>query len=125
MGIREALDSVFPRGKIEVEVKQFDRNRLDGDGCVLFAFWEGGSCIVVWDGRNHIDLNLFTFQESKEFAKKFVLTFTKRKLRGFKKKLHDEQPRGIGRVVNLASDLTTNGSDDSEVSQVSNPHWAL
>ena len=119
--IREALESVFPSGKITVKIEQFDGETFDGDGCLFLAFWAGGSSMILWDGRNHIDMNLFTDVESNEFATKFVDTFVKKKLSDFEIKLHDEQPRGIGRVVNFEEDVGT--FDESDPDDY-DPHWA-
>ena len=63
-----------------------------------------GNVIVLWDGRGHVDLNLFLYDEDDQFAKAFekALTF---ELKVVQLALKDEQPRGIGRVVNFYGDL--------------------
>jgi len=33
--------------------------------------WDG----MGWDGRNQVDVNLFTHMESREFASKFISSF--------------------------------------------------
>jgi len=90
-----------------------------GDGSVLVAVWAGGSAIVTWDGRTHVGINLFTENETFEFAKNFVDTFLNRTT-WLSVTLRDEMPRGYGRVVNFAKDMPT---DDA--GQRFDPHWAV
>ena len=86
-----------------------------GDGAMVVAHWSGGHVVALWDGRTHIDLNLFTYNESLEFANKFAAAFKARFGKGFKTALRDVQPRGYGRVVSFLSDMKDIGVD---------PHWA-
>ena len=83
-----------------------------GDGCVLMATWSGGSIVVLWDGRNHIDVNFFTYEENVKQADAFEANFRTSKY--LSTMLRDEQPRGVGRVVSYFSDL----KGEAE------PHWA-
>ncbi|KAL7546765.1 hypothetical protein ACHAWF_010098 [Thalassiosira exigua] len=89
-----------------------DEIETPGDGYLLGAFWPGGSIVVLWDGRNHVDINLFTYQQDKKKADEFDNTF--RMGSGLKTVLRDEQPRGIGKVVSYFSDIENNGT----------PRWA-
>ena len=74
-----------------------------GEGCVGVAPWEDGTCVILWDRRSHLDMNLFTTMESKEMADELGdLMMSKLKLQ---KILLDVQPRGTDRVVNFAADL--------------------
>ena len=66
-----------------------------------------------WDGRNHIDVNYFTYEENVKQANAFESAF--RTSKSLTTKLRDEQPRGIGRVVSYFSDLDENLE----------PHWAF
>ena len=75
-----------------------------GNGCVLVALWAEGSAIVMWDGNIHIDINLFMFDESENRAKAFKESFSL-EIPSLTTVLHDEHPRGIGRVVNYLKDL--------------------
>jgi len=93
----------------KIEIEEFENV---GDGCMFVAFWSGGSVVVVWDGRKHIDLNLFTYDENNRVATHFSRIF-KLSMR-MKTVLHDEQPRGYGDVVNFLSDIEPRGD----------PHWA-
>mmetsp|Transcript_44796 Transcript_44796/g.66463 ORF Transcript_44796/g.66463 Transcript_44796/m.66463 type:complete len:90 (+) Transcript_44796:158-427(+) len=58
------------------------------------------------DSRDHIDLNLCTYEEDENFASQvesnFITYFSTWKL---EKALKDVQPRGYGRVVNFKSDF--------------------
>ena len=83
-----------------------------GDGCVLIATWSGGSIVVLWDGRKHIDVNLFTYEQNTEMANTFESNF--RTSKNLVTMLRDEQPRGIGKVVSYFADLEKGGK----------PHWA-
>ena len=83
-----------------------------GDGCVLMATWSGGSIVVLWDGRKHIDVNFFTYEENVKQADAFEANFRTSKY--LSTMLRDEQPRGVGRVVSYFSDL----KGEAE------PHWA-
>lgn len=77
-----------------------------GDGIVTFCIFDDGHMIVVWNGRQNIDLNIFTRDENVPhkalFKEYFVIapglvstTLT----------LWEEQPRGLGRVVNFFKDI--------------------
>jgi len=88
------------------------------DGTVFFFIWHGGSILVLWDGRKHVDVNLFTYNEDEEIHKEFTNNFRK-PIPFMKTILHDPQPRGVGRVVNFKDDLF---DDDSE--NIIVPHWS-
>jgi hypothetical protein len=87
-----------------------------GEGCVVISFWSGGSVVLLWDGRNHVDLNLFTYLESNAFSKGFKTEFEKA-YPLLNTVLVDEQPRGFGRVVNFIRDLGESSRDA--------PHWSI
>ncbi len=85
-----------------------------GDGIIFVATWSGGSIVVLWDGRKHIDVNFFTYEQNTEQSHAFEANFrTSKKL---STRLRDEQPRGVGRVVSYFDDL----KGAAEV-----PEWAL
>jgi hypothetical protein len=77
-----------------------------GDGAVIVSTFAEGSVILVWNGRTHVDINLFSFNDRQELADSFVSSFVH--FCGGKQRLqvtlHDDFPRGIGRVVNFRSD---------------------
>jgi hypothetical protein len=89
-----------------------------GDGCVIVGFWSGGTVVVLWDGRSHMDLNWFTYQEDSDLSSQVVAHF----MSSFPDEslmvaLLDEQPRGTGRVVNFYEDV---GALEGR----ERPHWA-
>jgi hypothetical protein len=63
----------------------------------------------VWDGREHVDLNLFSFHETEGDLETFVTSFmyiaSGKSSLDINIGLRDDMPRGIGRVVNFKSDL--------------------
>ena len=83
-----------------------------GDGCLLVALNESGSLAILWDGRSHIDINLFTYVEDVNLVDVFVDSFLEL-IPAYTTMLRDEQPRGSGRVVSYRRDL-----DEMQV-----PHW--
>ena len=75
-----------------------------GEGSVFVALWDSGNLMVVWDGRRHVDFNLFTYDENEEIHKSFEATVSK-EIKYLKTTLSDKQPRGFGRVVNFCNDV--------------------
>ena len=76
-----------------------------GDGVVQIYVCEEGSVIGIWDGKNHVDVNFFTYDERPGGPELFidsVIKFTDGKAMAA---LRDDQPRGIGRVINFPSDM--------------------
>lgn len=69
-----------------------------GDGCVIFALWEGGDASVIYDGRSHLDLNLFTLLQDEDVHINFEGHFAKN-MPSVALNLGDMQPRGTGRVI--------------------------
>lgn len=75
-----------------------------GDGSIENYFWAEGGVIVLWDGKSHVDINLFTYNEDKDFHSNFVQKF-EMEIPSLNVALHDTQPRGIGRVINFSKDI--------------------
>jgi len=84
-----------------------------GDGSLLIDVWDGGSIAILWNGRDHVDVNFFTYSENFAQAKGFEKNFSKQ-LQGLATALRDEHPRGVGSVVSFKIDLDGGGD----------PHWA-
>jgi len=85
------------------DIRKFD---AVGDGLVMTVSWSLGNIVLLWDGRRHIDMNIFTFFEDVEFTDTIQNTFQK----GFRKSslvlIHrDEQPRGVGKLVVYKRDV--------------------
>jgi len=77
-----------------------------GDGCVLMSVWANGSVTVLWNGKQHVDINLFMYKADDVIDK--VKTFEKTFLRSvplMMTRLRDEHPRGVGRVVSYWDDI--------------------
>jgi hypothetical protein len=90
----------------------FEKSPSVGDGVLILFSNKVCSTILVWDGRDHIDINFFTFKEgrnptnpSRGVPDMFLAGFLKQSKFTLKINLRDDQPRGIGRVVNFPSDL--------------------
>jgi hypothetical protein len=75
-----------------VELEEY---KTPGEGLVLSAFWTGGNLVVLYDGKTHVDIEIA--DEFEKYLQKqiFLLDII----------LRDEQPRGIGRVVNFDEDI--------------------
>jgi len=84
-----------------------------GEGCVLVKIWSSGSIVVTWDGRSHIDVNLFTYEEDIDQCDEFEGNFQEG-VTSLTTMLRDEQPRGAGRLISFQRDLVDNRT----------PHWA-
>jgi hypothetical protein len=76
-----------------------------GDGAVVVALWPQGNVVILWDGRDHVDLNGLIYKEDFKFVRDFEKAFLK-EVPGMERTLRDTQPRGINRVVNFAKDLS-------------------
>merc|ERR1712051_165542 len=84
-----------------VKVQEF--NNI-GEGCLIVCLWSKGSIIVLWDGKFHVDINVFLFKENDQTANIFIKRFNN-KIPSLSVRLRDEHPRGNGRVVNLHKDI--------------------
>jgi len=85
-----------------------------GEGSVIALKFSNLNVVVLWDGREHVDINVFTLDQDEEEHKKFLEQFLN-EIPCLKLVLHDTQPRGIGSVVNFESDL---GDQPRK-----KPHW--
>jgi len=72
-----------------------------GDGCLFVALSEEiGTIMFLWDGKSHVDIHMFTYDENDVFINFIIDTFLE-KSKVLEKKLHDEMPRGTGGVLNF------------------------
>jgi len=86
-----------------------------GNGSLHISFMENiGTVVVTWDGKNHVDFNLYTYKENIKFANRFVNEF-KKQIPSMSVVLRDDQPRGYGRVVNFKKDVQEPRGE---------PHWS-
>jgi len=103
--LEKALLQIFD---YSISIYEFDNL---GEGILFVAIWLGGNINILWDGRVHIDINVFTDTEDNPIADKFLDIFLT-EITTLEIKLRDEQPRGIGRVVNPSVDIAPG-----------KPHW--
>jgi len=82
-----------------------------GGGLVIIADIAKGSLVLVWDGREHADLNIFLHDDSDLEIKEFITEFEKNADGKLKMTLRDDFPRGIGRVMNFKEDMNYTGFD--------------
>ncbi|CAJ1932661.1 unnamed protein product [Cylindrotheca closterium] len=68
-----------------------------GDGAVFVSKFEEGLAVLVWDGQKHVDVNLFSTDQSEERANGFRQSFIT--LSGLSQYLRDDQPRGTGGLM--------------------------
>lgn len=99
-----------------------------GDGTLVTAIWGDGSAMLLHDGRMHMDVNMFLYEEAFEKVVDFEKTITTCTtfeygwcVPDIKRTLRDTQPRGTGRVVSFMRDLR--GLDPSG-KPVKTPRWA-
>ena len=96
-------------------VEALNSNRIDttsmaqfngvGDGGLVVTWSVKGYVTLVWDGRENISLNFFTFAEGIGLPERFTKAFLKATGNKFQVGLRDDQPRGINRVINFPSDM--------------------
>jgi hypothetical protein len=79
-----------------------------GDGGLIVSVSNEGSALLTWDGRDHVDINLFGgFRDGEEQADSFISSFVDSVEEHLVVALRDDYPRGTGRVVNFPSDLSS------------------
>jgi len=84
-----------------------------GDGALAFAVFDQGHAVVVWDGKERINISIFTYEdlatvkELDNFHKIDIAEPFLSQLDGLELLLLDEQPRGVNHVINLALDTGT------------------
>jgi hypothetical protein len=100
VAVKNILSTVKLDGLAEANIKEF----AIGDGILILCQWSQGGMATTWDGRASVDINLFTYEEDFTLADQIALS-----IQGTIPMLHlalrDEQPRGMGRVVNYKRDL--------------------
>jgi len=93
---------------------KFEKTQKIGDGGLIVYSSKVANVVLVWDGRTHVDLNFFTFEEGAaergSVPDKFISGFLKASHKALKVNLRDDQPRGTGRVINFPSDLVSEGA---------------
>ena len=85
-----------------------------GEGSVTVCMWPAGNMVVLFDGREHISINVFTYDQDPTIAQEVSKHFQALE-KSLRLALYDEMPRGYGRVVNWSRDIEPRQT----------PHWAL
>lgn len=80
-----------------------------GDGLVIIADSTAGSVILVWDGKEHVDLNFFLHDDTEFEIKEHLEEFEKLTKLQMAMTLRDDFPRGTGRVMNFRADMIYHG----------------
>jgi Spermine/spermidine synthase domain len=91
-------------GENDVRISLLRKFKI-GNGGVVLASAVDGNFLIVWDGKEHVDVNIFTFRQSPELADSFKEAFIAASGKQLNVGLRDDQPRGTGRVVNFLSDI--------------------
>ena len=101
---------------------QMNEINIDDQGLVLVASWLEGNFVIVWDGENRVDVNLFALYNShpmtlviltKSFGKSGV--FRKRPATG------DDCPRGTGRTITFPDETESHDEFGKDVKHT--PIW--
>jgi hypothetical protein len=76
-----------------------------GEGVVIVSTHPNGNVVLVWDGRDRLNINLFNHNDLEEVANTFVASFTDLSGDNLIVALRDDYPRGTGRVLNFSQDI--------------------
>jgi hypothetical protein len=102
--------SCIKEGLKEVGLKlSLGRKYSIADGGLIIGLSSEGQVVAVWDGQDHIDVNLFTYNQSDETADLFKEALLESCGNKLVLGLRDDQPRGIGKVVNFLDDMMFEG----------------
>jgi len=82
-----------------------------GSALFVVAKHASGTAMLLWDGKTHATVNVWSTLERKKLADSFLKELTKAK---WVRELRDDMPRGINRVVNFESDWTANRIEDPD-----------
>ena len=108
--LKKAMSGV---GMIATESQKYAANDI-GEGGVVVCLSPIGEVILVWDGRKHIDISIFTDEEFVGLPERFIGHLFHLLDGSMVVALRDDQPRGTGHVINFPSDLVDDDDDDVE-----------
>lgn len=103
----EGFVRVIDEAVLDWDLYEFEVYTDVGDGVVVVAETRGGSLHAVWDGRDHVDLNIFMHDDREAVVKDLLDAFTIESKMNMG--LRDDFPRGTGRVMNFKEDLSYDG----------------
>jgi S-adenosylmethionine/arginine decarboxylase-like enzyme len=109
--LQKALHATFLEMTTANDDEEMELFQSVGDGCIVVIVWSFGRVVLTWDGKQKVNLNIMTGENDADHQKVANLFASKSKS---KLTAYDTMPRGIGRVVNFASDYES----------VKKPHWA-
>jgi spermidine synthase/S-adenosylmethionine/arginine decarboxylase-like enzyme len=98
------LEQIFWKAFYTQRGERFDvriKKETVGRGLVYAVAAPQGTALVVWDGDNRIDVNVFAY--GREFLDSAIIPFAKHP--HLETESFDEFPRGIGKVINLLRDI--------------------
>eukprot|EP00978_Attheya_sp_CCMP212_P004429 scaffold9686_cov54-Attheya_sp.AAC.6 len=102
--LEHALERVLSEMDLAVSASAISSE--SGDGALIISALKEGHAIVLWDGGNFVDTNLFTHDQNIQHEDVFGEKFMKY-VGDLNYMLRDEMPRGTGHVVNLMKDIGT------------------
>lgn len=85
-----------------------------GEGALFVASFGKGDVVALWDGRSHLDIDLFMYREDLSLVQKFEGRITNQ-MPELHIALRDVFPRGFGRNVSFKKDFPD---------KATLPHWA-
>jgi S-adenosylmethionine/arginine decarboxylase-like enzyme len=113
-----ALSAAKVKAAIEGVIKKFMGTDMDkdafheiGEGALYIALLEKGQVIVTWDGATHMNVNVFTYDESTNHGSIIVEPIMK-SLPKMNLMLRDVQPRGYGGVINTSDRINRDESPE-------------
>lgn len=110
-GLFHILKQSLQSAGYDASAGKFEKATDIGDGGLIVYSSSVGNVILVWDGRSHVDISFFTFEEGRsekaggDVPEKFINGLLKHSKHILRVNLRDDQPRGTGRVINFPSDL--------------------
>ena len=105
-GLKATLEELnYTRSRVETFDGTDAATGVVGEGGVVIVVCSEGSVGLVWDGRHHVDINLFAYDEDELTANIFLNTFLRQTGDRLEPRLRDDQPRGFGRVVSFSKEI--------------------
>lgn len=113
-----ALSAASVKAAVENAIKKFMGSPSDkdtfheiGQGALYIALLEKGQVVVTWDGATHMNVNVFTYDETTNHGSAIAEPIM-RSLPKMSLMLRDEQPRGYGGVINTSDRINRDESPE-------------
>lgn len=104
-GLKQAFQNAFAGMEDEDMETAAAQGHSVGKGCVISASWSTGNAVLLWNGIDRVDINLFTYSQDADLHTNFEEEFEAESRQPLTVLSRDEQPRGVGRVVNFQSEI--------------------